>query len=90
MNGTPFLINFQLKFSYFVPCLIDTGCLCYAAFSNKLVNENNLPRIKISQQFLQLAKNDDNKRTIDYVTYADFDFDGRRERIFGYIIKDLA
>ncbi|KAI0991159.1 hypothetical protein K3495_g17028, partial [Podosphaera aphanis] len=28
--------------------------------------------------------------TIDFITYAHFDFDGRQEKIYGYVIQDLA
>ncbi|KAI1006366.1 hypothetical protein K3495_g1852 [Podosphaera aphanis] len=67
----------------------NTGCLCFAAFSENHMKENNLPRIKIPQQSLHLAENDE-KRTIDYITYAHFDFDGRQEKIYGYVIQGLA
>lgn len=52
--------------------------------------KNNFPRIKIPKRSLHLAENDRKERTIDYITYADFDFDGRQERIYGCVIKDLA
>lgn len=52
--------------------------------------KNSFPRIKIPKRDLHLAENDGKKRTGHYITYADFDFDGRQERIYGYIIKDLA
>ncbi|KAI1000299.1 hypothetical protein K3495_g7894 [Podosphaera aphanis] len=46
--------------------------------------------MKISQRSLQLAENDGKQRVIDEITCAEFDIDGRREKVFGYIIRDLA
>ncbi|KAI1003431.1 hypothetical protein K3495_g4780 [Podosphaera aphanis] len=90
MNGTPFLIDCFLNSIFFVQSLIDTGCLCYAAFSHTLVKEKNLPRIPVIKRSLQLAENDGKERIINEIIYANFDIDGRREKIFGYIFKDLA
>ena len=56
MNSTPFLIDCLVNPSFFVQSLIDTGCLCYAVFSNELVNNNKLPRIPIEKRSLHLAK----------------------------------
>ncbi|KAI1006229.1 hypothetical protein K3495_g1992 [Podosphaera aphanis] len=90
MNSSPFLIDCQLNSSFYLHALIDTGCLCFAAFSKDLVKNNNLPRIKIPEKSLQLAEKDEKERTINEVTYVDLDIDGRKERVYGYIIQDLT
>ncbi|KAI0996107.1 hypothetical protein K3495_g12074 [Podosphaera aphanis] len=90
MNSTPFLIDCQINSVFYVESLVDTGCLCFAAFSENLVKKNHLPRIRIPDRKLQLAENGNTENVIEYITYADFDIDGRREKIFGYIIKNLA
>lgn len=90
MNGSPFLINCLLNFSYNIQCLIDTGYLCFAAFSEELVLKNKLPRIRIPKTNLYLAKNDGMERKINEITFADFDINGSRERVNGYVIPNLA
>ena len=90
MNSRPFLIDCQLNCDLYVESLIDSGCLCFAAFSETLVKKNNLPRIKIPSRKLHLAENDGKERTINYITYAHFDIGGRREKIYGHAIRDLA
>lgn len=71
-------------------CLIDTGCLLFAKFSLNLEIKNNILRCKIPKRGFHLAENDGIKRTINQITCAEFDIDGRREKIFGRVIPDLA
>lgn len=54
------------------------------------MNRRKLPRIPIKARELFLAENDKKKGVIKEITYADIDIDGRREKIWGYVIKDLA
>jgi hypothetical protein len=49
-----------------------------------------LPRIPIKERSLKLAKKDKTPKTISHITFADVDIDGHKERIFGYVIQDLA
>lgn len=76
--------------SRFTDSFIDSGCLCYAAFDESLVTRMRLPRIAIRKRQLKLAKNDEERRVISEITYAEVDIDGHRERVFGYVIKGLA
>ncbi|CCE29272.1 uncharacterized protein CPUR_02965 [Claviceps purpurea 20.1] len=69
--------------------LFDTGCLPYTAISDSLVKRHHLPRIPVESRELKLAKDDDHSHPIDSITYLNLDINGRRERIFGYVIKDL-
>jgi hypothetical protein len=55
-----------------------------------MVRALKLPRIPISYRFLKLAEEDMEKRKISFITYANVDIDGYKERIFGYVIKKLA
>ncbi|KAI0994752.1 hypothetical protein K3495_g13431 [Podosphaera aphanis] len=90
MNSPPFLIDCQLNSSFYVQALTDTGCLCFAASSNDLVTKYKLLRIQIPIKSLQLAENDNKKRTISEISFANFDIDGRREKVYGYVTQDLA
>ncbi|CCE31947.1 uncharacterized protein CPUR_05804 [Claviceps purpurea 20.1] len=69
--------------------LFDTGCLPYTAISDSLVKRHHLPRIPVESRELKLAKDDNHSHPIDSITYFNLDINGRRERIFGYVIKDL-
>ena len=90
MNSSPFLVDCQINCDFYVESLIDTGCLCFAAFSESLVANNNLPRIKIPSRKLYLARKDGKERTIKYITHASIDIGGRQEKIYGYVIRDLS
>ena len=90
MDSTPFLIDTLVNSSFYIDALIDNGCLCYSAFSQELVRQKKLPRIPIKHRELKLAKNDTQKRHIREITYIDLDIDGRKERVWGYVVKDLA
>ncbi|CCE31587.1 uncharacterized protein CPUR_05440 [Claviceps purpurea 20.1] len=72
-----------------LPALFDTGCLPYTAVSDSLVKRHQLPRIPIESRELKLAKDDNHSHPIDSVTYLNLDINGRRERVFGYVIKGL-
>ncbi|KAI0997617.1 hypothetical protein K3495_g10570 [Podosphaera aphanis] len=89
MNSSPFLIDRQLNSSFYLHALIDTGCLCFAASSKDLVKNNNLTRTKIPEKS-SISRERRKKRTINEITFADFDIDGRKERVYGYIIQDLS
>ena len=90
MDTTPLLIDCMLNSSFYHEAFVDNGCLCNAAFSSQLAHQRKLPRIAVVPRELQLAEKDTQKRQITHITYADFDIDGRKERVWGYIIKNLA
>lgn len=91
MDGKPFLIDALVNFVTFKEALVDNGCTCYAAYSDKLVNRLRLPRIPISERLLKLAQNGEPAAEgIKEITFTDIDIDGRIERIWGYVIKGLA
>ncbi|KAI0996566.1 hypothetical protein K3495_g11617 [Podosphaera aphanis] len=69
---------------------MDTGCLCYAAFNHSFVKRHKLPQLSIKTRELRLAKKDSQRRVINKLTYVDTDIDGRREKIYGYVIEDLS
>lgn len=90
MDTTPFMIDVLVNSSFYVDAFVDSGCLCFSAFSAQLVHDRKLPRIPIETRQLKLAENDDQERKISYVTSVDVDIDGRKETIYGYVVKDLA
>lgn len=92
MDGAPFLIDSLVNATKYIDLFYDSGCLPYAVFSEELVRKQRLPRIDVEKRRLVLAKSEDREKaaTISQMTYATIDIDGRQERVFGYIIKDLA
>ncbi|KAI1006047.1 hypothetical protein K3495_g2170 [Podosphaera aphanis] len=89
MDNRPFLIEAFINDLFFVPALFDSGCLPYAAFSEDIAKKYKLPRIPIEKRELKLAKEDVNPYKISHVTYVTLDIQGRRERLWGYLIRDL-
>ncbi|KAI0995203.1 hypothetical protein K3495_g12979, partial [Podosphaera aphanis] len=90
MASKPFLIDVMLNSNNYAKAFIDSGCLCYSAFSATLVSELNLPRISIPPRTLKLAENNTSSNSIAYITWAYIDIDGHKEKIFGYVINKLA
>ncbi|KAI0992396.1 hypothetical protein K3495_g15789 [Podosphaera aphanis] len=89
MDSKPFLVESFINDYFFLPALFDSGCLPYAAFSENIVQKHKLPRIPVEHRNLQLAKNDQNPHKISQITYATLDINGRRERLWDYIIEGL-
>ena len=79
MDGPPFLIDILLNSGLFETALVDSGCLCFSAFSGALVRRQKLPRIRIKERDLQLAEGDREKKRIHFITYVDMDVDGHQE-----------
>jgi hypothetical protein len=90
MDRPPFLIDVLLNSRTFERALIDSGCLCFSVFSGALVRQQKLPRIPIKERALQLAEGDQEERKIRFITYVDLDVDGHKERVFGYVVENLA
>jgi hypothetical protein len=90
MDSFFFYINTLINLAKFIKAFINNGCLCYTAFNESMVRALKLSRIFISYRFLKLAEKDMEERKISFITYADVDIDGYKERIFGYVIKKLA
>jgi hypothetical protein len=90
MNSSFFYTNILINSTKFIKAFIDNDCLCYTAFNESIVRALKLSRIFISYKFLKLAEEDMEKRKISFITYANVDIDGYKERIFGYVIKKLA
>ena len=86
IDSNPFIVDALINNLFITRALFDTGCLPYSAFSESFVKRHNLPRIKVEPRELKLAKDDDFTHNITNVT---LDINGRRERLWGYIIKNL-
>src|SRR5699024_6344367 len=74
---------------FFSEAFVDNGCLCRSAFSSHFVHSRKLPRIPIKPRALALAK-DDVRDHISFITFVDMDLDGRKERVWGYVIRNLG
>jgi hypothetical protein len=89
MDSFPFYINILINSAKFIKAFINNGYLCYAAFNEFMVRALKLSRISIFYKFLKLAEENIEERKIFFITYANVDIDGYKERIFGYVIKKL-
>ena len=93
LDSTPFLVEAFLNKTPLL-AFFDPGCLPYAAFSERLVRKQNLPRIPVATRQLRLAKNEEEdlpRHIVNEMTYAVMDI-GRgdyTERLYGYIIPNL-
>ena len=78
MDGDPFVVDVSLNRTDFVPGLVDLGCLCYSAISEKLFRSLKLPSLRILLRRLEGAagKNAELTTILDTVTYAAIDIDG--------------
>jgi hypothetical protein len=90
MNSSPFYINILINSAKFTKAFINNGYLCYAAFNEFMVRALKLSRIFIPHRSLKFAEENMEERKISFITYANVDIDGYKERIFGYVIKKLA
>jgi hypothetical protein len=90
MNSSPFYINTLINSAKFIKAFINNGCLYYTAFNEFMVRALKLSRIFIFYKFLKLAEKDIKEKKISFITYANVDIDGYKEKIFGYVIKKLA
>ena len=71
----------------FFEALIDLGCECYAAVSERTARSLKLPRFDIEPRRLKEATN--MKGIIRYITYFEADIDGYRQRVWAYIVPGL-
>ena len=89
MDSKPFLIDCLINNLFRLHILFDTGYLPYSAYSASFVTRNKLPRILVESRELKLAQEDEHTHPIDSITYVTLDINGRRERLWGYVIKNL-
>ena len=93
MDGDPFIVDVRLNGTDFVTGLVDSGCLCYSAISEKLFGSLRLPSLSISPRRLEKAagKNAEPATILDTVTYASIDIDGHQQtRVFFYVVPGLT
>lgn len=89
MDSKPFLTETFINNRFLLPALFDSGYLPYVAFSEYIVKKQKLPRIPIEDRKLLLAKNDTKSHKISHIKYVILDIKGRRECLWGYVIKNL-
>ncbi|KAI1006338.1 hypothetical protein K3495_g1882 [Podosphaera aphanis] len=69
--------------------MIDTGYPCFSVINETLVRNYSLCSEKITPRHLRLA--DGTKaQTITRIARIEIDIDGRQERIWGYVMPNLA
>lgn len=93
MDGDPFLVDVRLNGTDFVTGLVDSGCLCYSAMSERLFRSLRLPSLKIAPRRLEGAagKNAEPTTILNTITYASIDIDGhQQERVFFYVVPGLT
>lgn len=89
MTCTPLIIDCLVNNSFYTKSMIDTGCLCFSVFCDSLVRKNNLITVEIPKRPLRLA-NGKVGATISSMACAIIDIDGRQEKVWGYVMPNLA
>lgn len=89
MHSSPFLVDCLLNNSTLVKSLVDTGCLCFAVFDEKLVRQNNFMTRKIDPIPLYLA-NRTVMETITEIACIKLTISGYPQTIYGYVVPRLA
>jgi hypothetical protein len=93
MDGEPFIVDVRLDGTDFIPTLVDSGCLCYSAISERLFQSLRLPSLRITPRRLEGAagNNAESDTILDTVSYASTDIDGyQQKRVFFYVVPGLA
>lgn len=86
MDQEGFYINIGFNKLTYTKALIDSGCGCYMAVSEKFARQAQLPRIEIPPRDLEEVGTT-TKGAITQVAYADIDLDGyEQQRVYCYVI----
>jgi predicted aspartyl protease len=88
MDGTSPIVEILCNKEILVPALLDTGCDCFAAISDKFARKLRSPRFPIKPRGLGEAASQ-SLHAISELTYVDADIDGFRQRIFCYVVPGL-
>ncbi|RKF83313.1 hypothetical protein GcM1_160001 [Golovinomyces cichoracearum] len=89
MDDEPTLINVVLNKFYLSHPLVDNGCQCYAAVSENVYQDLNLPLIHISQREVRDASGAMIGAFIRGVTYADVEINGFTQKMYFYVVPML-
>ena len=80
MNGSALTIEGLVNSEKFIPILADTGCDCYAAISEKLARQLDLPRIPTRPRVLREATSTKGSQRPDprilEIAYLEIDLEG--------------
>lgn len=90
MNTTPLLIKVLADQAVYTKALVDSGCLCAAAFSLDFVHRLRSPRIPVERRRLQLADNTSPNNWITEISCVSLDIEGRAMKVWGYVIRNLS
>lgn len=89
LDSKPFLKNSLINDYFYVQTLFDAVCLPYCAFSERIVQKHKLPRILTNFKLMHLAQDKGKHSYITHATFATININGHKEKLWGYIIKDL-
>ena len=93
MNGSALTIEGLVNNEKIIPILADTGCDCYAAISEKLARQLDLPRIPTRPRVLREATSTKGSQRLDprisEIAYLEIDLEGFSQRIYGYVVPGL-
>lgn len=90
MSTSALLIETIVDSRFIVESLVDSGCLVYSAFDKAAVRRLKLPRIPIKRRELRLASGEAPRQGITEITSVEIDIDGRKQRIWGYVVPNLS
>lgn len=89
MDDRPMLINITLNKTFLSHALIDNGCQCYAAISETLFVDLDLPLIRIPKREVRGASGAMTGAFIQGVSYAEVDIEGYSQIIYFYVVPML-
>ncbi|KAI0995327.1 hypothetical protein K3495_g12855 [Podosphaera aphanis] len=89
MDEGPTLVRIILNKISLSHALIDNGCQCYAAISEAIYNELNLPLISIPRREIRGASGAMTGAFIQGVTYADVEINGYSQLMYFYVVPLL-
>ena len=89
MNDEPTLLRIIINKNFLTHALIDNGCQCYAAISETLFEELNLPVIPIPKREIRGASGAMTGAFIQGVTYAEIEIGGYLQTMYFYVVPML-
>jgi transposase InsO family protein/predicted aspartyl protease len=73
----------------FVQALVDSGCDCYSAIDEALVDRMGLPTIPIPERQLRQATGHGPTALLTHMTIFNYDLDGWKSRAVAYVVPNL-
>ena len=86
MKASGSYIDVYLNNCVVTSAFVDSGCLCLATVSPRLVKKSHANIIPISPRSIAQVINDPNPPRITAITSFNMDVGGQQERLFAYIV----